>query len=199
MIEVDNVEIIHLLGAICELRSLETDNHIKRLTKYCKLLGEKAGLKGDDLELLTKAAALHDVGKANIPDSLLLKPGKLTDEEFDIMKSHSKAGYDVLIKCNDKVLQTAAIIAYEHHEKYNGKGYPRGLKGTEISLNARIVAICDVFDSLGSDRCYKKAWSLEKILTLLVEERNEHFDPDLVDLFIESLPEILEIKDMYVD
>ena len=142
---------------------------------------------------------MHDIGKVAIPDAVLKKPGKLTDEEYEIMKTHTTIGYNLLRGSNRELLRTAAHIAHEHHEKWDGTGYPRGLKGEEIHLYGRITAVADVFDALGSDRVYKKAWELERIINLFREERGRHFDPKLVDVFMEQLPRMLEARDRYKD
>ncbi len=137
---------------------------------------------------------MHDAGKIGIPDSILNKPGKLTDEEFRIMQNHTSMGYDILKGSQRPILKAAAIVAHEHHEKWNGGGYPRGLAAENIHIYGRIVALADVFDALGSDRCYKAAWPTEKILALVREERGRHFDPSLVDAFFAHLDEFLRIK-----
>jgi len=129
----------------------------------------------------------------------LKKPGKLTDEEYEIMKSHTSIGYHLLKNSRRHILKTAAVVAEQHHEKWNGKGYPRGLKGEEIHIHGRITAIADVFDALASDRVYKKAWELDRILNLFKEERSQHFDPAIVDVFFEKLPELLRIRDEHAD
>ena len=149
--------------------------------------------------MLLVASPMHDIGKVGIEDSILKKPGKLTTEEFEEMKNHSVIGYSILKSSKRAMLRAAAVVAHEHHEKYNGSGYPNGKKGKDIHIFARITAIADVFDALGSDRCYKKAWSLEKIVNLFQEERGEHFDPELTDLFLENLEEFLEIRDSHKD
>jgi len=137
---------------------------------------------------------MHDIGKVGIPDNILNKPGKLTEEEFEIMKTHAELGYEMLKGSNQALLKTASIISMEHHEKWDGSGYPRGLKGKEIHLYGRITAIADVFDALGHDRVYKKAWPLEKILDLFKEGQGKHFDPELIDLFMDNLDDFLAIK-----
>jgi len=142
---------------------------------------------------------MHDIGKVGIPDSILHKPGKLDEKEWKIMKTHSKLGYNMLKHSQRDILKTAAIVAHEHHEKWNGKGYPKGLAGEKIHIYGRITAIADVFDALGSDRCYKKAWKLDKIIELFQEERGQSFDPNLVDLFLGNIEKFLEIRSKYID
>ena len=142
---------------------------------------------------------MHDLGKSGIPDAILNKPAKLTAEEFEIIKTHAVIGYDMLKNSQRHIMQTAATIALLHHEKYNGTGYPNGLKGEEIKLYGRITAIADVFDAIGSDRVYKKAWDLDKILDFFKKEKGEHFDPIIVEIFFENLAEILRINESFSD
>lgn len=190
-------EIIFTLGEIAETRSQETGYHVKRVAEYCKLIALGYGLAEEEAELIRLASSMHDVGKVAIPDAILNKPGKLTPVEFETIKLHSKYGYAMLNHSNRQIIKAAAIIAHEHHEKYNGQGYPNGLSGEDIHIYGRITALADVFDALGSDRAYKKAWPLEDILAYFREERGRHFDPLLVDVFFDSLPEILKIRDKY--
>jgi response regulator RpfG family c-di-GMP phosphodiesterase len=145
------------------------------------------------------ASPMHDIGKVAILDEVLKKPGKLTEEDFDIMKYHTNIGYNLLKNSTRHILKTAAIVAYQHHEKWNGKGYPCGIKGEDIHIYGRITAIADVFDALGSERVYKKAWELDRILNLFKEERGQHFDPRVVDVFFEQLPNIVKVRDAYSD
>lgn len=145
------------------------------------------------------ASPIHDIGKIAISDQILLKPGKLTPSEFEIVKTHTTIGYNLLKSSNREVLKSAAIIAHEHHERYDGGGYPRGLKGEEIHIYGRIVAVADVFDALGSPRVYKKAWILNDILAYFQEERGKHFDPKLVDILLDNLDEFLRVKEEYSD
>lgn len=198
-IEETQKEIIFTMGEIGESRSKETGNHIKRVADYSKILALKYGMDESEAELLKIASPMHDIGKVAISDSILKKPGKLTDEEFDTMKSHTEVGYNLLKGSSRKILKAAAIVARQHHEKWNGRGYPDGVKGEDIHIYGRITAIADVFDALGSDRCYKKAWELDRILNLFKEERGNHFDPLLVDLFIDNIGELVHIRDAYSD
>lgn len=199
--EIENTqrEIIYKMGEIGESRSKETGNHVRRVAEYSKLLALLAGLDEKEAEIVAVASAMHDIGKVAIPDVVLLKPGKLNEDEWVVMRSHSVIGYDVLAGSERPLLKAAAIIAKEHHEKFDGSGYPLGLSGENIHIYGRIIAIADVFDALGSDRVYKKAWSLEKIITLFKEEKGKHFDPRLVDLFFEHLDDFLQIKALYED
>jgi response regulator RpfG family c-di-GMP phosphodiesterase len=197
--EIENTqkEIIFTLGEIAEARSKETGNHVKRVAEYSKLLALKYGLPEDEAEIIRMAAPMHDIGKLGIPDSILNKPGRLTFEEFETIKTHCKIGYEMLSSSNRRIMEAAAIIALHHHEKFNGTGYPQGLKGDEIKLHGRIVAVADVFDAVGNERVYKKAWELDRILELFRNERGEHFDPMLVDIFFDNLPGFLKIKETF--
>ncbi|WP_104370589.1 HD-GYP domain-containing protein [Desulfocucumis palustris] len=198
-IEETQKEIIFTMGEIGESRSKETGNHIKRVAEYSKILALKYGMDETEAELLRIASPMHDIGKVAIPDSILKKPGKLTDEEFDTMKTHTQVGYNLLKGSSRRILKAAAIVARQHHEKWNGRGYPDGVSGEQIHIYGRVTAIADVFDALGSDRCYKKAWELDRILNLFKEEKGNHFDPVLVDLFLDNIGELVKIRDRYRD
>lgn len=192
-------EVIHKMGEVGESRSKETGYHVKRVAEYSRLLALLAGLGKKNADLLYSASPMHDIGKVGIPDSILQKPGKLTDEEWIVMKTHSKLGYNILKKSKRSILKAAAIVAYRHHEKWDGSGYPNKLAGEKIHIFGRITAIVDVFDALGSDRVYKKAWELEKILDFFKEETGKHFDPKLVELFLANLDKFLVIRDKFQD
>ncbi|TCP58971.1 GAF domain-containing protein [Tumebacillus sp. BK434] len=198
-IEETQKEIIFTMGEVGETRSKETGNHVKRVAEYSKILALRFGLSEEEAELIKTASPMHDIGKVAIPDAILNKPGKLTTDEYELMKTHTTIGYQLLNNSKRRILKAAATIAIEHHEKWNGTGYPHGLQGEEIHLYGRITAVADVFDALASDRPYKKAWELDRILDLFREERGRHFDPQLVDVFFESLDEILEIRSKYGD
>jgi response regulator RpfG family c-di-GMP phosphodiesterase len=187
------------MGAIGESRSKETGNHVKRVAEYSYLLAKLYGLSEEEATLIKEASPMHDIGKVAIPDSILKKPGKLTDEEFSIMQNHAKLGYEMLKHSKRAIIKAAAIIAYQHHEKYNGKGYPQGLKGDEIHIYGAITAIADVFDALGSDRVYKKAWDDERIINLFIEETGEHFHPILANLFLANFEKFVEIREKFKD
>lgn len=199
--EIENTqkEIIYRMGEIGETRSNETGNHVKRVALYSKLLSVLSGLDEDTVDLLFTASPMHDIGKVGIPDAILKKPAKLTDNEFEFMKKHSEIGYNILKGSERKVLKAAAIVSHEHHEKWNGEGYPRGLKGKEIHIFGRITAIADVFDALGSHRCYKKAWPDKKIFDYFKEEKGLSFDPNLIDLFFDNKEKFIEIRNQYID
>ncbi|MDP4127320.1 MAG: HD domain-containing protein [Bacillota bacterium] len=198
-IEQTQREIIFTMGVIGESRSKETGNHVKRVAEYSKVLALNYGLSPSESDLIKVASPMHDIGKVAIPDDILKKPGKLSDEEFSMMQAHTEIGYGLLKESHRKILRSAAIIAHQHHEKWNGTGYPKGLKGEEIHIYGRITAIADVFDALVSDRCYKKAWDLDRVINLFKEERGVQFDPKLVDVFLGCLEEILVLKDKYAD
>jgi PAS domain S-box-containing protein len=198
-IEDTQKEVVFTMGAIGESRSKETGNHVKRVAEYSYLLAILYGLDKKDAEFLKLASPMHDIGKVGIPDAILNKPGKLTFDEFEIMKTHAAKGYDMLQGSKRDILKISSIIAYEHHEKWDGSGYPNSLKGEDIHIFARITAICDVFDALGSERAYKKAWDFESILQLFRDERAKHFDPNLIDLFFDNLEDFLKIRDEYID
>ncbi len=188
-------EVVTAMCALGETRSKETGDHVRRVAEYSKLFMLKLGFTSKEAQEVKMASPMHDIGKVGIEDAILNKPGKLTDEEFSIMKTHAQLGYDLLIGSKQKLLQTGAIIAHEHHEKWDGSGYPRALKGEEIHIYGRITAISDVIDALGHNRVYKKAWPLELILKYLKDEKGKHFDPLLVDIFMENLNDFLEIKE----
>ena len=192
-------EVVFTMGSIGERRCKETGNHVKRVSLYSELFAQLYGLSNENVLLLKEASPMHDIGKVAIPDAILNKAGRLTQKEMEIMKTHALLGYDMLKHSQQKLLQTASIIALEHHEKYDGSGYPNGLKGEEISIYGRITAIADVFDALGSERIYKKAWSDEMIFLFFQEERGQHFDPRLVDIFFQYKEKFLEIRDKYKD
>jgi response regulator RpfG family c-di-GMP phosphodiesterase len=190
-------EIIERLGRAAEYRDNETGMHVIRMSHFSEALAKQANLSKEECDLILQASPMHDVGKIGIPDNILLKPGKLEGEEWTTMQTHVEVGASILSGSDSKIMQLAEEIAATHHEKYNGTGYPKGLKGEEISLAGRIIPICDVFDALTSERPYKKAWTVENAINLLKEEKGKHFDPDLVDKFISILPEILAIKEKY--
>ena len=199
--EIENTqkEIIFTLGEITETRSKETGYHVKRVAEYSRLLALSYGLSEEETETLRLASPMHDVGKVGIPDSILNKPGKLTAEEFEIMKTHTTIGHSMLKHSQIKLLNAAAIIAHQHHERYDGSGYPNGLRGEDIHIYGRITALADVFDALCSERVYKKAWELPDIIALFKEERGKHFDPVLVDIFLAEMDGMVQIRNEYSD
>ncbi len=192
-------ELIYRMGEVAESKSKETGNHIKRVALMSKLLAEKYGLDERESDILFTASPMHDVGKIAIPDAVLKKPGPLEDDEWEVMKGHAMVGYDILKGSDRPILKAAATISKEHHEKWDGSGYPEGLSGEDIHIYGRISAIADVFDALSSDRCYKKAWDMDRIVELFKEERGRHFDPKLVDILLDSLDEFAAIRESYKD
>jgi response regulator RpfG family c-di-GMP phosphodiesterase len=190
-------EIVFTLGEIVETRSRETGNHVKRVAAYSKLLAMKCNLSPAEAEILHLAAPLHDVGKVGIPDAVLNKPGSLTPEEYEVIKTHTHIGHDMLRVSRGRVLQSAALIALQHHERYDGKGYPHGLSGKNIHVFGRIVGIADVFDALGVERVYKAAWDFDRIINYFCEQRGHQFDPDLIDIFLNNVEEIVNIRNAF--
>ena len=190
-------ETIFTMGVIEERRSKETSNHTKRVAEYCKLLATKLGLPNRDIELISAAAPLHDIGKLGIPDEILFKPGKLSTKEFEAMQNHSAIGYSMLSHSGRDMLKAAAVIAHQHHEKWDGTGYPWGLKGEDIHIYGRVVGLSDVFDALLSERPYKAAWSLDEAIAWIKKESGRHFDPQLVDILFEYQDEFVVIGIKY--
>jgi response regulator RpfG family c-di-GMP phosphodiesterase len=195
-IEETQKEVLFMMGVVAESHSKETSFHIKRVAQYSYLLAKNYGLPKDEAELLKDIAPMHDIGKVAVSDTILNKPAKLTDEEFELMKSHTTIGYNILTQTDKDILKQAAVVAYEHHERWDGHGYPRGLAGEDIHIYGRIVALADVFDALSSDRVYKKAWPIEDVLEHIKTQRGKHFEPKLVDIFFDNLDEFLEIKNI---
>ncbi len=190
-------ETVYTMGVIEEQRSQETHNHTRRVTHFSRLLASLAGLPAHEVDLLSAAAPLHDIGKLGIPDEVLLKPGDFTETEREIMQNHARIGYTMLRHSQRDILQAAAIVALQHHEKWDGTGYPQGLAGEAIHPFGRIVALADVFDALISPRVYKQAWSLAEVQAWMQEQRGRHFEPRLVDLFLAHLDEFLLILQRY--
>lgn len=192
-------EVIYAMGEIGESRSKETGKHVKRVALYSHKLARLANLSKEESNVLQMASPMHDIGKVGIADSILNAPRKLSDEEFEIMKTHAEIGYNLLKNSKKKILQAAAIVAREHHEKYDGTGYPRQLKGDKIHIYGRITAIADVFDALINDRLYKTAWKEEKIINYFNEQKGKHFDPELVSLFLKHFDEFIAIQKKFSD
>lgn len=186
-------EIIRVLGRASEFKDNETGTHVVRMSEYCYEIALAYGLNAEEAELLRQVSPMHDVGKIGIPDHILQKPGKLEPEEFELMQAHARIGSDILGVQTSELLKHARIIAFQHHEKWNGGGYPQGLKAGEIHLFARITAVADVFDALTSSRPYKEPWSPEKAIALICEESGKHFDPEVVAAFVRALPRIQRI------
>jgi len=192
-------EVVFTMGAIGESRSKETGNHVKRVAEYSRILALEYGLDENEAELLKQASPMHDIGKIAIPDSILNKPGRFDAEERKIMDTHAELGYSMVKNSDRPLLKAASIVAHEHHEKWDGTGYPRGLHGENIHIYGRITAIADVFDALGSDRVYKKAWKDEKIFQLFRDESAKHFDPKLVELFFDNIDKLLSVREKFKD
>lgn len=188
------LDTIHRLVLAAEYKDEDTGGHIVRMAGYSALIAEKLGLPDKEVKNILYASPMHDVGKIGISDSILTKPGKLTDEEFNIIKTHTTIGGQILANSKAEVLKVAEQIAISHHEKWNGKGYPQGLSGDTIPLAGRIVGLADVFDALTSKRPYKDPFPVKVALDIIKKERGQHFDPDVVDVFFEHIDEILKIK-----
>ncbi|MET1256851.1 DUF3369 domain-containing protein [Aliikangiella maris] len=199
IIKENQKEIIYRLGEVVENRSKETGNHVKRVALYSELLAKLYPLDSEQIEIIKLASPLHDIGKIAIPDSILHKSDKLDIMEWDVMKSHAERGGDMLEGSDLILLQAGAIIASHHHEKWDGTGYPEGLAGENIHIFGRITALADVFDALGSNRCYKDAWPDEKILTFIKSERGKHFEPKLVDIMLDNIEHFFKIRDSLPD
>ena len=193
------LQIVQRLGMAAEYKDNETGLHVIRMSHFSKVLALAAGFSEAAAEELLNAAPMHDVGKIGIPDAVLRKPGKLDEQEWAVMRQHVEIGAQIIGEHASGLLRTAQRIALSHHEKWDGSGYPNGLSGEDIPLEGRIVAIADVFDALTSVRPYKAAWSVEDAVRLLQEESGRHFDPQLVELFIQQLPAILEIKERWAE
>ena len=192
-------EIIAALGQIIENRSKETANHTIRVAKISRLLGELIGFDEEEANAIEIASPLHDVGKIAIPDNVLEKTGKLEKEEFEIIKTHSKVGYSILKESNIPVLKIAANIAHEHHERWDGNGYPRGISEDKISIYARITTAADIFDALLSRRVYKEPWTIEQVLQFFKDEKGKIFDPKITDIFLENIDKIIAIRKEFED
>jgi len=192
-------EVIFTLASVGESRCKETGNHVKRVALYSEILAREYGINEQETDMIKMASPMHDIGKIGIPDAVLKKEGKHKKEEFEMMKTHAQLGYDLLKSSTRPILQAAAIVAQQHHERYDGNGYPQGLKGEQIHIYGRITALADVFDALGSSRVYKDAWEDEKIFDLFIKEKGKHFDPKLVDIFFENIEQFLNIRDKLKD
>ncbi|MPY23904.1 DUF3369 domain-containing protein [Shewanella psychropiezotolerans] len=192
-------ELILRLGDVVESRSKEAAYHVKRMAEYCYKLALLSGMQVHEADLIKHASPMHDIGKIATPDAVLLKPGKLNAEEWQIMRQHPEIGYQILANSERPILKAASTIALQHHEKYDGSGYPSGLKGTEIHVFARIVAIADVFDALSHARCYKPAWPIEEVMKVMKEGAGNHFDPDLLKVFIDNIDVFTQVKEEFSD
>ncbi len=190
-------EVLLTLSEVVESRSKETAHHVTRVAEFAKILAHAYGLSAEEVEMVGAAAPMHDVGKISIPDSILCKPGILTPDERETMKHHTVVGYEILRSSENPLFRAAAVIALEHHERWDGKGYPLGKSGKTIALTGRIVAICDVFDALAFKRSYKPAWPMEKVLEQFKLDRGTAFDPELIDLLFANMEKFMDIKKTY--
>ncbi|MDP5215272.1 two-component system response regulator [Pseudoalteromonas tunicata] len=193
------LQVIQRLGRAAEYKDNETGTHVLRMSHYSKVIALAYGLSEAQADDLLHAAPMHDIGKIGIPDSIMLKPGKLTDDEFTIMKTHAEIGAEIIGEADSELLRLAKSVALTHHEKWDGTGYPNGLKGDAIPLEGRIVALADVFDALTSKRPYKEAWPIEQTMDYIRQQSGVHFEPKLVELFEQNLAEIIQIKARWQD
>jgi putative two-component system response regulator len=193
------LEILHRLGSAGEYRDNETGLHVTRVCHYSRIIGQATGIPESEAQLLYNAAALHDTGKIGIPDSILFKPGKLDEDEWKIIKTHCEIGHKIIGTHEDSMLKTAASIALTHHERWDGSGYPRGLKRHNIPLFGRIVGIADVFDALTNVRTYKRAWPMGDAVNEIIRCSGQHFDPQLVDAFLLKMPELTAVQQQFAD
>lgn len=199
-INLGKLETLSILGRAAEFKDNETGMHVMRMSHYCEILAKASGMTDEDAETLRDAAPMHDIGKIGIPDSVLLKPGKLDAEEWTIMQKHVEYGVEILgTQSDSKLMKMAIQVAQYHHEKWDGSGYPNRIAGEDIPLVGRIAAVADVFDALTAERPYKKAWSVDEALSLFEEQKGKHFDPRIVELLFENLPQILAVKDKFKD
>ena len=198
-IEETQRELIYVLGEAVEQRSKETGGHLKRVAAIAEMLARDYGLDGQEVELIRFAAPLHDVGKIGIPDAVLNKPGMHNDDESTVMKTHTSMGFEMLNKSDKRIMKRGALIALQHHEKWDGSGYPAGLAGETIDVSARITSLADVFDALGSERCYKLPWETQAIVAYIKAGRGTHFEPRLVDLLLSRLPDYLHLRVLHPD
>lgn len=192
-------ETIFRLARMVEFRDEETGRHVHRMSSYCEIIARQIGYSAEESERVRLASQLHDVGKVAVPDSILLKPGKLTPEEFEIVKGHTDAGHKMLLGSSSEIVQLGSLIAYTHHERWDGTGYPRGLAGETIPREGRIAAVADVFDALTTDRVYRAALPTKSAVKMMRQERGQHFDPALLDAFLLAQPEVEEVRERYAD
>jgi putative two-component system response regulator len=193
-LRVHQEETVRRLSSMAELRDLETGRHLERMSSYCALIAERFDFRHERVELMRIASPMHDVGKIGIPDNILRKPATLTAEERTIMQQHTVIGYRILSGSDAELLTLAAILAWTHHERYDGSGYPRGISGGDIPLEGRIAAVADVFDALTTDRIYRPAFDVEQAIEMMREQRGAHFDPDVLDRFLDAMAKVEEIR-----
>jgi len=195
----EQLDMLKRLSLAAKYKDDDTGSHITRMSKYCYEIAKAYGFDDEDAQILLNAAPMHDIGKIGIADNILLKRGRLTEEEFSAMTEHSEIGANIINEHPSRLLHIAYVVAYQHHEKYNGMGYPRGLQGDEIDINARIAAVADVFDALTSVRPYKDAWEFERAVKQINDDSGTHFDPKVVEAFNSILDNIKEIKDTFAN
>lgn len=198
-LEISRGQIIRRLGRAAEFKDNETGNHVIRMSHYARLLGERIGLGPASLDILFSTAPMHDIGKLGIPDAILRKPGKLTPDEFELMKRHVEIGAEIIGHHDNELLATARTIVLTHHEKWDGSGYPYGLSGSQIPLFGRVVAVADVLDALLSKRPYKTAFDLDQTMEIMNQSAGSHFDPELIEALNTLVPAIAQIRGTYVD
>ena len=198
-LKLSRTQIIRRLGRAAEFKDNETGNHVLRMSQYARLIGMRVGVSGVALDILTDTATMHDIGKLGIPDHILCKPGKLDPSEWEVMRTHPAIGADIIGEHEDDLLATARVIALTHHEKWDGSGYPAGLAGEDIPLLGRIVALADVLDALLSERPYKPPFSMAQTMAYITEQAGGHFDPDLVKVLVDALPEVERIARNFAD
>lgn len=196
-LQATRLEIIHRLGRAAEYRDKETGEHLIRLSHMCRLLGKLTGMSNREQGLILNATPMHDIGKIGIPDSILLKPGKLNSQEWKIMQMHTTIGSDLLGGHDSELMRLSSDIALTHHEKWDGTGYPRQLKGVEVAFEGRITGLVDVFDALTSKRSYKNHYTVETACAIIRKKRGEHFDPELTDLFLEHIDDFVQISNKF--
>ncbi|MGC9974903.1 MAG: HD domain-containing phosphohydrolase [Gaiellaceae bacterium] len=192
-------ETVRRLSSMAELRDLETGRHLERMSSYCALIAERFDFRRERIELMRIASPMHDVGKIGIPDNILLKPSTLTVEEREVMQQHTVIGYRILSGSEAELLTLAALLAWTHHERFDGSGYPRRMAGEAIPIEGRIAAVADVFDALTSDRIYRPAFNVEEAVAMMREQRGAHFDPDVLDRFLDAMEKVEEIRIGYED
>ncbi len=198
-LEDERIEVIQRLGRAAEFKDDETGRHITRVSHYARILAAGIGLSEECVEILFYATPMHDIGKIGIPENILNKPGKLTAEEFDVIKRHPHYGGDILGESKSRLLTVARNVALYHHEKWDGSGYPEGLKGEAIPLEARVMAVADVFDAVTSKRPYKEPWPIEKAVQMIQDSAGSHFDPQVVKVFTDNLDDITRVHQTYSD
>jgi putative two-component system response regulator len=192
-------ETIFRLARMVEFRDEETGRHVHRMSSYCEIIARQIGYSAEESERVRLASQLHDVGKVAVPDSVLLKPGKLTPEEFEVVKGHTDTGYKMLQGSSSEIVQLGSLIAYTHHERWDGTGYPRRLAGEVIPQEGRIAAVADVFDALTTDRVYRPALPIKSAVKMMRDECARHFDPEMLDAFFLAQPEVEEVRERYAD